>query len=702
MPAWAEGGARPAYAMTNAELSKESTPSDAVTRIRRVVLGALALAAFCELSAKFGHQFGILSAPTADLASVAAVFSLGLSGLYALHRVYRSRTITLTVFTGLMLLFLSQAVEIAGDTNFAGLGDLHIHGAAVFKMIMNTAFIAGLAAVLTALYLSIFESLKTRLLLERERSEVLRGIEEREGAEEALRVSQKRLRTIFEGLDDALFVHDLEGRILDCNRAACEMLGYARDELLTMRTADFDAPGFADGFQDRIARQLRDGSYRCVGELVAKGGRHITVDIHTTRIDFQGNPAILALNRDISDRVKADQERRLMEQKLQHAQKLESLGVLAGGIAHDFNNLLVGVLGNANLARLQVPEDSPARESIQQVETAAQRAADLAKQMLAYSGRGKMVVELVDLGMLVDEMAHLLAASISKNAVLKLRIDDDLPAVSADPTQIRQVVMNLITNASDALGVAEGTIELTSGTLDVGPDDTLESYFDDRVLPGQYVFVEVADTGKGMDRDTLERIFDPFFSTKFTGRGLGLASVIGIVQGHGGTIQVRSTPDEGSVFRVLLPATGKCVPPEADRPVLQVSPCQAGTILVVDDEDSVLSVAQRTLEMVGYDVIAASDGSAGLDAFRGSSDSIALVLLDWTMPGLSGEEAFREIRGVQPGVPVILSSGYSETDTLAQCGDLVPAGFLQKPYLATELIDLVQMVLGTSEADTRA
>ena len=687
--------------MTRDNASSNTTSHDAVIGTRRVVLGALTLAALLELGAKFIDQFGVLAPPAPDLISFAAVFALGFSLFYALHRAFRSPVITGTVVTGLVLLVTLQVVEIAADINFLGIGDLQVRGGGVFKITMDTTFIAGLGAVLAALYLSIFQSLKTSLLLEKERAGALREVSERVGAEKELEASQKRLRTIFDGLEDTLFVHDLDGRILDCNRAACQVLGYSRDELLAMRTADFDAPGFAEGFQERIAHQLREGSYRCIGEIVAKDGRQITVDIHTTRIEFQGRPAILALNRDISDRVKAEEHRRLMDEKMQHTQKLESLGVLAGGIAHDFNNLLMGVLGNANLALLQLDEDSPSRVCIQQVETAAQRAAGLARQMLAYSGRGKMVAELVDLGELVNEMAHLLAASISKNAVLKFHIADDLPAISADPTQVRQVVMNLITNASDALDDDRGTIELATCTVDVTATDRLDSYFDNHVPIGSYVYVQVSDTGKGMDRATLNRIFDPFFTTKFTGRGLGLASVIGIVQGHGGTIQVHSEPGKGSTFRVLFPTAGKCIAPKFDRPVLQVSPAQSGKILIVDDEETVLSVAQRTLEMVGYEVIVADDGAAGLEVFRAHSDEIALVLLDWTMPRMSGKEVFQAIRGIQPGVPVILSSGFTETDTLAHCTSLIPAGFIQKPYLATDLINLVQITLAGGTADTK-
>ncbi|GMV93054.1 MAG: hypothetical protein AMXMBFR82_28320 [Candidatus Hydrogenedentota bacterium] len=673
--------------------SEQPSSGVAARRVRRVVFGALALAAILELSAKFALQFDLLSAPVADLLSVVAVLALGFSGLYALHRAHRSPTITGIMVFGLGLLLLSQIVEIAGDLNILGLGDLHVRGAAVFKMIMNASFILGIGAMITALYLSLFQSLNTRILLERERIEISREIAEREAAEGEVLASQRRLRTIFDGLEDTLFVHDLEGRILDCNRAACRVLGYTREELLSMRTVDFDAPEFGKGFEERIAHQLRDGSYRCIGEILTKDGRPITVDIHTTRIDFQGKPAILALNRDISDRVRADEERRQMEEKLQHTQKLESLGVLAGGIAHDFNNLLMGVLGNANLARLELGDDSPVSECLRQIEIAAQRASDLSRQMLAYSGKGRLAVELVEMGDLVNEMAHLLAASISKNVTLKIDIADGVPAIKGDPTQIRQVVMNLITNASDAIGTDQGVIELSAGAVEVGSLDRLESYFADMVSPGKYVFVEVRGTGMGMDRETLQRIFDPFFTTKFTGRGLGLASVIGIVQGHDGTIQVQSEPGRGSTFRVLFPVADAAPPPRARHVAHVVSLNQTGTILIIDDEESVLSVARRTLEMVGYQVLVANDGAAGLDMFRSKAPEIGLVILDWTMPRMNGEEVLRAIRALCANVPVILSSGYSEVDTLDQCDDLAPAGFIQKPYLATDLIHLVQETL---------
>lgn len=396
---------------------------------------------------------------------------------------------------------------------------------------------------------------------------------------------------------------------------------------------------------------------------------------------------------DTTDLVRAEEERRRLDLQVQQTQKLESLGVLAGGIAHDFNNLLVAILGNAGLALMELPPESPAWQTVLAIETAAQRAAELTRQMLAYSGKGKFVIEQLNLSRVVEEMAHLLEISVSKRAVLKYRFAPDLPAIEGDATQLRQVIMNLITNASDAIGDRSGVISVSTGLIDADAAYLKTAYMDDDLPEGQYVYLEVADTGIGMDAETAARIFDPFFTTKFTGRGLGLAAVLGIVRSHRGAIKLSTVPGRGTTFTILFPAAGPPAPPgPAPAPETASAPLPRAVILVVDDDETVRAVTRRMLELSGFTVLLAADGAEAVALYR-ERPGIDLVLLDLTMPAMDGEETFRELRRLDPGVRVILTSGYSEQDAADRFAGTGLAGFIQKPYRPQDLIEKVRVAL---------
>jgi PAS domain S-box-containing protein len=398
---------------------------------------------------------------------------------------------------------------------------------------------------------------------------------------------------------------------------------------------------------------------------------------------------------DVTERRRAEEERLLLERQVLHAQKMESLGVLAGGIAHDFNNLLMAILGNADLALHALPAGSPARANLEEIDGAAHRAADFAQQMLAYSGKGRFVIERIDAGGLVREMAHLLEVVIGKGVLLKFDFAANVPHFEGDATQIRQVIMNLITNASEAIGGRSGVIGLSTGAarwsraeLDAH-GEPFRTYGDDLVPDAAYVGVEVTDTGCGMDPATLDRIFDPFFTTKFTGRGLGMSAVLGIVRGHRGALQVRSAVGKGTTFRVLFPAAPEL---EADSSQGKAGAPPAaewrgtGTILLVDDEESVRTVSRRMLEHLGFSrVLTAADGRQALEAFRTHAPELSAVLLDLTMPHMDGEKAFAAIREVRRDVPVILCSGYSSQEAMQRFLTPGLAGFLQKPYSVAAL-----------------
>jgi signal transduction histidine kinase/CheY-like chemotaxis protein len=396
-----------------------------------------------------------------------------------------------------------------------------------------------------------------------------------------------------------------------------------------------------------------------------------------------------AFERTAMDR--AEEEHRALERQMLHVQKLESLGVLAGGIAHDFNNLLVSVLGNAGLALAELSPVSPIRSRLTDIELAAQRAAELTRQMLAYAGRGRVVVQRVNLSDLVVELVTLLRTVVARTADIDVRLTDNLPDVEADASQLRQVIMNLVTNAADAIGGDAGRVDVTTGRMSATREYLAQCCTGQDLEPGEFVFAEVADTGCGMDDKTKARIFDPFFTTKVTGRGLGLAAVLGIVRSHRGAIAVESSPGAGTRFRLLLPAVGVA---SSNRPVPQAppqkTPASIGTILIVDDDDGVRTVSTLSLERAGFRVVTARDGEEGMALMEQRGGDFDAVLLDMTMPRLSGAETCHLIRQLRPELPVVLTSGYTEPDAGARLDILGVAGFLQKPFTPAILVKMIQ------------
>jgi PAS domain S-box-containing protein len=388
----------------------------------------------------------------------------------------------------------------------------------------------------------------------------------------------------------------------------------------------------------------------------------------------------------ITERKRDEEEKLNLERQVQQTQKMESLGVLAGGIAHDFNNILMVVLGHAELALKEISPMSAARGSLTEITTAARRAAELCRQMLAYAGKASFALERVELRDLVEEMAHLLKTAISKKAILNLNLERGLPPIEADPSQIRQIVMNLIINASEAIGDRSGVITVSVGATRCDEEYLRRTELHDGLAPGLYVHLEVTDTGIGIDAETRERIFEPFFSTKFTGRGLGLAAVQGIVRAHKGALKVYSEPGKGTTFKILFPAledAGEGVRTNDSSPLAAWR--GKGTILLVDDEESLLALGARMLEQLGFTVLTATDGREAVERYRELGKEIDLVLMDLTMPHMDGAEAFGELRRLNPHVRVVLASGYSHEDVASRFAGKGLSGVLQKPYTLAKL-----------------
>ena len=509
-------------------------------------------------------------------------------------------------------------------------------------------------------------------------------ITERKRAEQELRDSREYFASVFDSINDALFIHDAESfKLLDVNRRMIEMYGFAsREEAVTIFSLppDGDPPySKADAFE--WMRKARDEGPQVFEWLAQhRNGNPFWTEVGIRHVPLGSGKRLIVSVRDISER-KAEETKRLeYERRMLEAQKFESLGLLAGGIAHDFNNLLTAILGNIDLALLDLPRDSSARDDLLTAMTATRRAAELAQQMLAYSGKGRFVIEPVDVPSAIHEIVQILKASVSKNADLRLHFPNTLPEIEVDATQLRQVVMNLVINASEALENRPGSIDLSAGVLDGHRLSPAKLWPHEPLQPHPYLYIEVADTGSGMPPDVLEKIFDPFFTTKFVGRGLGLSAVLGIVRGHKGAIQVDSIPGKGTTFRAFFPAclSSSSAPPPPAAPA--PPPADSGTLLLVDDEPSVRDTATKLLSRLGYQVLCAADGAQAIALFRSQAPRLAGIVLDLTMPQLDGVQTLAELRRIRPDIPVVVSSGYSEQDVMSRFDGMKLNGFIPKPY----------------------
>lgn len=504
-----------------------------------------------------------------------------------------------------------------------------------------------------------------------------------------LQESELLYRTLFEQSPDGIVLWSAQDlKPLQFNPAAYTMLGYTGEEFSSMSVKDLQFTADEKHMSGIMDILLKEGSASYETVYRTKSGSKCQVLISLKMLTLGDHQAILSIRRDMAKVKQAEEERSKLEQQLLHAQKLESLGVLAGGIAHDFNNILMTIIGNADLALMRINKQSPAVDNLNQIEQAAARAADLAKQMLAYSGKGRFVVEVIDLNVLLEEMLHMLQVSISKKAVLRFNLQQPLPLVEADATQMRQIVMNLVINASEAIGDRSGTIAVATGCMDCDQSYLKSVWLDENLSGGLYVYLEVSDTGCGMDKDTLNKIFDPFFTTKFTGRGLGMAAVLGIVRGHNGAIKVYSEPDKGTTFKILLPASAKQAEILKDENSSD-SWHGNGKVLLVDDEESVRSIGSDMLKTLGFTVVTACDGREALEVFKATPD-ISMIILDLTMPRMDGEQCFRELRRINPDVRVVISSGYNEQEVSQKFVGKGLAGFVQKPYRLSVLKEAVK------------
>ncbi len=517
---------------------------------------------------------------------------------------------------------------------------------------------------------------------------IVRDVTETKRAERRLRLlasaierSESLYRTLFEGIANGINLVDRDGVVIMINKAGAKYLGRTPDECVGKSIFDL-VPGLDESYRGHYRQVVDTGVEVITEEFVelSSGPRWFGAVLHAVEDENSVRYAVLVISYDITERKLAEEERRNLEAQVQHSQKLESLGILAGGIAHDFNNILSAVLGNADLALHDLPSRSPVRPLLYDIMKASKRAADLTGQMLAYSGKGHFVIEDIDINALVLDISSLLESATSKKVTLSYGLASELPAVRADATQLRQIVMNLVRNASEAVGIQGGLVGVKTHVTqyDLGGPDV--AFPGGEPVEGRYVVIEVSDTGCGMDDETKARVFDPFFTTKKTGSGLGLAAVQGIVRGHKGAILVESDPGKGTTFKVLLPALDHSAEVVAAGTKGKHNWRCTGTILVADDEEAVRLVATQMLKRFGFSVQTASDGAEAVALFRDHHEEIDCVLLDLKMPVMDGEEALGELRRIRSDVPVILSSGYGEQESTVRFSEMGLSGFLQKPY----------------------
>ena len=515
-------------------------------------------------------------------------------------------------------------------------------------------------------------------------------ITEQREAGDQLRYQLELMDTITSHAADALFLVDGDGRVTYMNPAAERSFGWTRGELegRELHEAVHDHQGEGPtgcGLQEVLSSGHTVANHHDL--FRHRDGRAVPVTCSSAPIVHEGRrPGAVLVVRD-------DTERKRTEEALRQTQKLESIGILAGGIAHDFNNLLTGIMGNASLAQLSLPADSAARPLLEDALRASARAADLTSQLLAYAGKGRFYVQELDLNGLVAEIAGLVRSSIPRKVELGLDLAARLPAVEGDPSQLQQLIMNLVINGAEAIADGNGRVTVRTQARTLHADEIDAAYRAFALGPGRYVELLVEDTGSGMDDATLAQIFDPFFTTKFTGRGLGLAAALGIVRGHGGAVAVRSARGAGTTFSVVFPALGHDAPaPEAGE-IPRAAARPVGTVLVIDDEDVVRDTACTVLQASGFTVLCESDGPAGIERLRREGETVDLVLLDLRMPRMGGEEVIGHLRRIRPEVRVIVTSGFDETEVRGQFADWRISGILKKPYTADQLVEAVRKPL---------
>ena len=519
-----------------------------------------------------------------------------------------------------------------------------------------------------------------------------------EDVEEHLQRSKSQYRDLFNSIADPIFIFDSSTHLfLDVNAAALDRYGYSLDELRRMIPQQLHPAKELSLVESRLSNEDEDLHHYT---HVTKSGEAMVVEVHSGSVIYEGKDAYISIVRDVSERLRVQEQRRGIELQSLRSQKLESLGVLASGLAHDLNNLLAAILGHSDLALSQLSAEHPSRSGIERAIQGAEGAADLTRQMLAYAGRGHISKRGLDLSGLVRDNVQLLKAGLPKGVQLTTDLAEAPTFMEADGGQLQRVVMNLAFNGVEAIGEETGCVMITTGCETIAPeDDTYSRFIAADLPPGEYVFLEVADDGAGMDEATLSRVFDPFFTTKFDGRGLGLSALLGIVRGHNGGIKVESQVGKGTTFRLVFPVAEKSS--DVAEGVVEDARLE-GTVLAIDDEESVLEMVREILSIGGLTVLTAQSGADGVALYAEKQNEIRLVLLDYSMPNMNGEETFAALRKISSDVPIMLSSGFGREEIAKRSSGMDLVGFIQKPYRLSALLSEIRSCFARHASRTAA
>jgi len=517
-----------------------------------------------------------------------------------------------------------------------------------------------------------------------------------------LHAQQRIMQTILDQAPIGVWMLNIDGKVRFINQSFAHTLGFTEQQLLqvehykTLLSAEIAKPCmesdqacFSSGKVHHSTEQITDAE---------SGTAHrfdiIKVPVHNNQGEIEG---LIGLAIDITARIQAEEEKASMQKQVEHTQRLESLGVLAGGIAHDFNNILTAIMGNAALAERKIANGNAEMcgKYMKNIAQSSEKAALLCKQMLAYSGKGHFIIKPLNLTTMVSGITSLLEVSIHRTITLHYTLPEDIGLIEADEAQIQQIIMNLVINASDAIGEDQGTIRITTGEIDADSDYLTHAIAQSGkdLLAGRYIFLEVSDSGCGMNSATQQKLFEPFFTTKFTGRGLGMSAVLGIVRGHHGAMMLYSEVGKGTTFKVLFPLVKNSTITPPTSATEQTHWQGSGTILIVDDEETIRETASAMLEEMGFNIVTATDGLEGVELYRQHQQKIVAVLMDMTMPNLDGAGCFHALKQINPQVKVILSSGYNEQDSTQKFDSQGLAGFIQKPYWPESLENTLRKVL---------
>jgi two-component system cell cycle sensor histidine kinase/response regulator CckA len=513
-------------------------------------------------------------------------------------------------------------------------------------------------------------------------------------ADNALRASEEKYRTIVEGLEEGYFEIDLDQNLTFFNDPLCKILGYSPDELSGKNTRAFTSQATIRKMDQIYAELKETGEPIRVTDYDATGkaGNRIALELTASLLrDSNGSPiGFRGVLRDVSERKEAEAQSRKLEIQVRQAQKMESIGTLAGGIAHDFNNILMGIQGNASLMALKTDLAHPNYEKIKNIESYVENGTELTRQLLGFARRGKYHAIATDLNDVIDKSATLFGRT-KKEIRIQRDLVADIWTVEVDRGQIEQALLNLYVNAWQAMPQGGDLYLKTENVILDAEFVNAKPY---KVEAGDYIKITVTDTGIGIDQETRERIFEPFFTTKEMGRGtgLGLASVYGVIKNHEGYINVYSEIDQGTTFTIYLPASRKKIQKQTEKAVASVA-LGTGTLLLVDDEEMIIKVGKELLQELGYQVMSALSGQEAIELYKKNADKIDLVIMDMIMPGMSGGETFDRLKEINPEIKVLLSSGYSINGQASKILERGCDGFIQKPFNLIQLSDKIQSII---------